>query len=111
MSLPLHVSNIKGTVNVSQTAAGSTQGTATAMLADHVLVASVTAGTGIILPAATPLEIFTVANGDSGDALLVYPPTGGKINNAAANAALSLAAGRGAIFIALDATNWTAIYS
>lgn len=63
------------------------------------------------LPAAGDLgELFWVHNGGA-NALSVYPPTGGSINAAAANAALSVAAGKTALLQRVTATQLLAVVS
>lgn len=48
-----------------------------------------------------------IGNGVSAQVLKVYPPTGGTINGAAANAAFSSASGKGVVMICVDATAQT----
>lgn len=111
MSYPLGLSILPGDQSVSQTSAGTTISDATALVADYVLVSSVTSGTGVKIKALEPKEVQMVFNGDSANALLVYPGSSSiQLNGATAGAALSLPAGKGAIFIGLNATNTGAIY-
>ena len=73
-------------------AAGSTQGTATALTTDFNVVSTVLVGNGVSLPTALAGYRITVFN-TSANALAVYPLGNGIINSAAANVAFSLPAG------------------
>jgi hypothetical protein len=86
-------------------AAGSTQGTATALAKDINVVSTVSAGQGVVLPTAVAGMRISVFN-TSATALSVYPATGGAINSLAANAAFSHAAGARLDFVATSTTQW-----
>jgi hypothetical protein len=86
-------------------AAGSTQGTATALAKDINVVSTVSAGQGVVLPTAVAGMRITVMN-TSATAVNVYPASGGAINSGATNAAYSLAAGGRLDFIATTTTQW-----
>jgi hypothetical protein len=99
---------IDGTT-ASVTAAGTTQGTATALLRSYNIVTSVTAGnTGVILPTPTAGYIVTVVN-RGGLSLNIYPATGGTIDSAAANTAITLPVGASITIEAASATQWYSI--
>ena len=90
------------------TAAGSTQGTATAITAQiNNVTAGITGTTGVILPtpAAAGLRIF-IRNGSASLSLNIYPHSGGNIAGTGVNAAISLEFGTVLEFIAFDTTNW-----
>jgi len=86
-------------------AAGSTQGTATVLAKDINVVATVSAGQGVVLPTAVAGMRITVLN-TSGTALSVYPASSGVINSLSTNAAFSLAAGARLDFVATTTTQW-----
>lgn len=98
-------------------AAGTTQGNAAAVPANAavVLVTGASGTNGVILP--TPLAVgqeCNLVNTNLTNALKVYPDaggTGGTINGAAANAAASLPAAKGAAYTctALGPTAWWSI--
>lgn len=92
------------------TAAGSTQGTATAIPAgqDESVFTTVAASTGCIFPASGVGvgEEYVIAN-HGGNALSVYPPSGGKMGTGATNAAYSLAAGKTGYFTYVGQLQWT----
>jgi hypothetical protein len=79
------------------TAAGSTQGTALALVASNNVVATTGASTGVILPAVQGGEEVWVYNAGA-STLTVYPPTGAAINSGAANAGFAVATTKSATF-------------
>lgn len=88
---------IDGDFAATVTAAGTTQATATTLPANHCLVTTVTdAANGVILKALAPGEVFSVANGDAGQTLKVYPPSGAAFNGMTANDPINLPVGFGA---------------
>jgi len=108
---PEHADAIVGTVVNDATAAGSAQGDAYAIVAEATLFTTVASSTGAVLPAdAGPKSEYRVYNGGA-NALAVYPPSGGKINNGSADAAISVASGKGAVLTRLDTTNWGATFA
>lgn len=99
-------------VNAAVTAAGnSAQADATALTADLNIVTTVTATTnGVRLPANRPAgEMMVVVNYDDATALIVYPSTGGKINNGTANAGVSVAINMGIMLVSLGSNNWVRV--
>ena len=96
----------------STAAAGSNAATAVQLPAGTSSVYPTTAAdgtTGVKLNAAEKIngKVVFVGNGVSTAVLKVYPPAGGTINGAAADAAFSTASGKGAIFICLSASSNT----
>lgn len=70
-------------------------------------------GTGVILPPGTGLgdqlqagDWVRMVNYVSGNAILVYPPFGGKIQNGTLNASFSVAALKTATFTCIDGLNF-----
>lgn len=94
-------------VTTGISAAGATQGTAT-LLADTVNVVTVVAAAadGVILPVTVAGTGYYVYNDDSADTLNVYPPSGGEINRAGTDTAVTLASGVGALFKAFSTTEF-----
>lgn len=98
-----------GTVANSLTAAGSSQTDAYALgMDDYNVFTTVASSTGARLPSTLSAgdEIQVVNYG--ANTLSVYPPTGGKINNGSANAAVSITANKSANFVTIDGTNFFA---
>ncbi len=89
-------------------AAGTTQGTATALTRSFNEVTTVAASAGVVLPAPEAGEIVMVAN-QGANALSVYPASGHSINNLSANTAQSLATDTRRVFFALSTSKWYAL--
>lgn len=101
---------VAGQPALNLTAAGTTQGTATAITNDFSVFSTVPASSGARLPVANAAgmvglagDIYVVVNA-SATAMLVYPPTGGSFVNAAASA--SLAGGKTGDFYCLGGNVW-----
>lgn len=97
---------ITGSTTSGLTAAGTTQGTALAVSDDVNVVTTTAAGTGVILPSNLTKNDRMVVSNHGANALLVYPPTGGAIDNGTANAGLSVAANATLEFICIDTVNF-----
>jgi hypothetical protein len=92
-------------IAIGISAAGSTQGTATALTKTFNVISTVGAGQGVKLPSPEAGEILLVAN-QGANALSVYPDTGHSINNLASNAALSVATDTRRLFFATASNKW-----
>lgn len=92
-------------VDASVTAAGSTQGTATALTKTYNIVNTASANQGVKLPDASTGTRVTVFNSTAAT-IKIYPYSGESINDLSANAALSLGPEKGRDFIAVSATQW-----
>lgn len=90
-------------------ALGSNQATAAIITKEVTQVTASDGAKGVKLPTPVGGEEIVVVNTVSGQALLVYPDTGGTIDYAAANAAYSLAGRKHARFYAFSPTQWYAI--
>ena len=85
---------VDGDFAAAVSAAGTTQGTATTLPANHNLVTVVTdSANGVILKALAKGEVFSVANGDAAQSLKLYPPSGAAFNGMTANDPLTLPVG------------------
>jgi len=94
-------------ISAAVSAAGTTQGTATALVSNINNVTVVATGaTGVRLPTAVAGMRILIRNSDSADTLSIYPATGGTINALAANAAFTLAAGSTIELMATTTTQW-----
>ncbi len=86
-------SAIQGTVANNLTATGTSSQTAALPLpADICKFTSTPANSGALIPPSNSGDGGTVFNGDGTNALLLYPPVGGKINALSTNAGYSIAA-------------------
>jgi hypothetical protein len=93
-------------VATSISAAGTTQGTATALTKEINVVSTVASGAnGVVLPTAVAGMVLTITN-TSANSLSVYPATGGTINSLAANGAFTQVANATLQFIAPTTTQW-----
>lgn len=97
--------------SLAVSAAGSAITDATALTSAVNLLTTVASNTGVLLPDADIGDMIVVGNGGS-NAAKVYPPTSsGKINNGSAGAAVSVAAGKGGIFLRASSVHWIAIFA
>ena len=95
---------------VSIAAAGTTQGTATAMGNDAFVTVTAADGTkGVKLPEPTVGRICTVYNEHASSRLKVYPHSGGDINDGTTDAALLIDGKTIVLFQLMDANTWAAI--
>lgn len=92
-------------VSSTVSAAGTNQGTATALTKTINVVTTASAGQGVRVPTATAGMVLYITN-TSGTTVNVYPATGARINNLATNAAFSLGANATVHFIAPTTTQW-----
>ncbi len=90
------------------TAAGTTQGTATALTGQVNDVATVAAGTGVVLPTAVAGQTNTVCD-DGANSLLVYPASGAAIGANAANSPVDDDVAQCISLVALSSTAWRLI--
>ena len=98
-----------GSVQTGISAAGSTQGTATALTRQYNIVSTVTAGQGVILPTAVAGMRLTVINTAAAN-LLIYPASTAAINSLGANTAFTLGGNTNAIdLVAATTTQWYTI--
>ena len=86
-------------------AAGSNQGTATALTNEINTLTTVTAGQGVVLPTAVAgLTIIVINKG--ANTVNIYPATGAAIDSLGANAAITLVSSGWIQFNAVSATQW-----
>lgn len=97
-------------VNAAVTAAGTTQGTATAITADVNVVTTASSAQGVILYSGVPGDSQIVYNNTTAD-IRVYPHSGGNFNQLAANAGFVLAPYTAAQCFLINATQWVAFLS
>ena len=95
-------------VGTGISAAGSTQGTATALTKTVNIVSTVAAGSGVVLPTAVAGRLIYIVN-TNGNSVQVYPASGAAINTLATNANLTQSNGAALQYIASSATQWYTI--
>lgn len=92
-------------------AAGTTQGTATALTAVNNIVTTVAAGSGVKLPVTPTVSAndrLHVAN-HGANTLAVYPPSGGSLSSNTANVPALISTKKCADFLCIDGTNYSAM--
>lgn len=100
---------IIGDVDSGVTATGSSsQSDSYAVRAHLTDVSGGGATTGVRLPAANGGDNFTICNRSASNCL-VYPPTGGKLNDGSANAAITLADNESATFHCINTIDYMAV--
>ena len=92
-------------------AAGTTQGTATALSAARNFLSTVASGAGVVLSASATGGVSQLVYNGGANAVKVYPPSGAKINQLAANAAVLLATTTACEFHCGSAPQWAAVLS
>lgn len=93
-------------VGTSISAAGSTQGTGTALTKEINQITTVSSGQGVVLPTAVAGMAITIINANA-NSLLVYPATGAAINALATNAGFTQANANATIqYVAVSTTQW-----
>ena len=95
------------TTSATVSAAGTTQGTATALTSDYNIATTVASGSGVVLPTATTGRRLIVVN-KGANALNIYPASGAAIDALGSNVALSLPVSG---WLELDAASTTQWYS
>jgi hypothetical protein len=101
---------ISGDVVTALTASTTTQSTATAITADISVFTTVASTGAVILPTGGAADIL-IMNGQATNALIVFPPIGGTINNGSANASYSQAVSKCARYVTADGVAWFAMIS
>ena len=87
-------------------AAGTTQGTATALPSTATYV-NVTTGTGgLVLPAISNPGVTAAIFNNTAAAINIYPPSGATIDNALANIPVVISAGSQALYIVMSSTSY-----
>jgi len=106
---PAAAQAINGEVATGLKALGKSQGTALHVGAAVMVLEDVAAGSGVVLPDnASPTDSYVIYNGGA-NAVNVYPPLGGFLNNLAANAPVILASTKAANFVCVEALKWIAL--
>ena len=99
--------NIIGDVTQGATALGANQATALVAITVGTEITSAASGTGILGLPGNPGDTQWVYNGNTGNAVLWYPPSTDTVNNAATS--YSIPINTGVLFIKRNSTSWIAI--
>lgn len=98
---------IQGGANLTVSAAGTTQATATALPTSNNFISTAAASSGVILPSTQQGDWIVVFNGGA-NPVTVYPPVGAKINNLTTNGGALLGTNTACIYFCFSATQWVA---
>lgn len=96
-----------GDTETGQSAAGTTQATATALTADHSWIATCANNAGVILTERPLRSIMSVTNATTNN-LNVYPWVGASLNGATANLPLTLSPNMSGWFFVVSQTKVSA---
>lgn len=97
---------------VSVAAAGSAQGSAASLTGGVLNTVSGADGTkGVVLPSAAAGSLVRVYNEHASNGLKIWPASGDDINDGTQDASITIEGKTLAIFEAIDATTWAAIFT
>lgn len=91
------------------TAVGTAQAGAAALTGTINNVTTSAGQTAVVLPSNWPLASSILVYTNSATTALVFPPSGGNINEGAANASVNVAQGKATCFVRISATKWIAL--
>lgn len=106
----LSVSGLLASTSAAVSAAGSTQGGATAITSDVNIVTTVASNTGVLLPTAVAGKSMVVVN-KGANALNVYPATSGFIDALSVNIPIVIPVGGWIEFVGSSSTQWYSTYN
>lgn len=101
---PFLASMLGQDLNLTISAAGTTQATATQLKAGLSVVTTVGSSAGVLMPAAQASPICAVVN-DGANSLSIYPAVGEKLNNLAVNLPVTVASGK-TVFLLPSGQRW-----
>lgn len=111
LGMPPALANLVGeTIPAPVAAAGTSQAGATPLTGTINQVTTSAGQTAVLLPSTQPLGTAVHVYVSTATTALVFPPTGGNINEGAANASFSVAQARTATFSRVSATKWIVQY-
>lgn len=90
----------------TQAGVGTAQVGASPIVSNNILATTAVGQTAFVLPSDAVLEVPYIVTNSTATAALVFPPSGGTINAAAANASVSIAQNLARMFIRKSATRW-----
>lgn len=90
----------------TQAGVGTAQSGASPIISNNILATTTAGQTAFVLPADAVLEVPYIVTNSTATAALVFPPSGGTINAASANASVSIAQNLARMFIRKSATRW-----
>ncbi len=111
LGMPAALANLVGdTIPAVVAGAGTAQAGATPLTGTINQVTTSAGQTAVVLPSTQPFGTSVNVYVSTATTALVFPPSGGNINEGAANASFSVAQSRVASFVRLSATKWVVQY-
>jgi hypothetical protein len=111
LGMPYALANLVGdSIPAAVAGAGTAQSGATPLTGTINQVTTASGQTAVLLPSTQPLGTSVNVYVSTATAALVFPPSGGSINEGAANASFSVAQSRLASFVRVSATKWLVQY-
>jgi hypothetical protein len=109
LGMPSALANLVGdTIPASVAGVGTAQSGATPLTGTINQVTTASGQTAVVLPSTQPLGTSVNVYVSTATAALVFPPSGGGINEGAANASFSVAQAKFTSFVRVSATKWLA---
>ena len=102
--------NVTFGISATVSAAGSTQGTATALTKTYNIVSTASANQGVILPSAAAGLVINLYN-VSGNTIKVYPASTETIDGGSANAPIEVVTANGAELVGVSTGGWRQVGS
>ena len=103
------MAQLAGDTIASVTGVGTAQSGGAALAGTLYLVTTSAGQTATVLPSNWPLASSIVVYTVSSTTALVFPPSGGNINEGAANASVNVAQGKSTCFVRVSATKWISL--
>jgi len=112
LGMPGPLAQLEGfTIPTAVAGATTAQATATLLTGSINLITTAASQTAVRLPSDTALAVPIMVYNSTSTAALVFPPTGGNINEAATNASFSVAQAKTTTFWRVSTTKWIAVLS
>lgn len=102
--------NVTFGISATVSAAGSTQGTATALTKTYNIVSTASANQGVVLPSAAAGLVINLYN-VSGNTIKVYPASTETIDGGSANAPIEVVTANGAELVGISTGGWRQVGS
>ncbi|MND34764.1 hypothetical protein D3C80_253860 [compost metagenome] len=95
-----------GYTKTTKAGVGTAQSGAAAISTNLIVATTASGQTAFVLPSTAELMVPYIVVNTSATAALVFPPSGGAINAAGANASVSIAQNVSRVFYRVDTTRW-----
>jgi hypothetical protein len=88
---------------------GTSQSGAAALTSSFTTVTTAASQTAFVLPSTWPLNNAMTVYNNSATSALVFPPSGGAIDNGSANASVSIAQNKPRVFVRVSTLVWISV--